>query len=132
MGTNWPICGEVDIMEHRNYDNTIVNNCFWDLRSGVYPWTKDQNANYGTTATVGDVSQYHTYCLEWDATYMRWFCDGVQTHVIDITPATLEEFRKPYFIILNLALAGTFPGAEPNIAEFPQYMYVNYVRVYQK
>jgi beta-glucanase (GH16 family) len=132
MATNWASCGEVDMMEHKNSDTIIYNNIFWDLRTGVFPWTAGQNANYGTTYTVGNVAQFHVYSLEWDATYMKWFTDGVQTHIIDITPATLEEFHKPFYLILNLAVGGAFPAADPNAANFPLYMYVDYVRVYQK
>jgi beta-glucanase (GH16 family) len=131
MATNWASCGEVDMMEHKNSDTIIYNNIFWDLRTGVFPWTAGQNANYGTTYNVGNVAQFHVYALEWDATYMRWFTDGVQTHIIDITPPTLEEFHKPFYLILNLAIAGAFPATTPNIADFPAYMYVDYVRVYQ-
>jgi beta-glucanase (GH16 family) len=131
MVNNWASNGEVDIAEHANAGAGIAN-CFWDLRTGVYPWTSGQNANYGNTnVNYGDLSQFHTYWLEWDATYMKWFVDGTQVHIIDITPATLEEFRKPFYIILNMAIGGTLGGAV-DAASFPLYMYVDYVRVYQK
>jgi beta-glucanase (GH16 family) len=131
MANNWASCGEVDIMEHVNGGNIGINNCFWDNRIGLYPWTSGQNANYGNTnVDYGDVTQFHVYSLEWDATYMKWFRDGVQTHIIDITPAHLEEFRKPFYLILNMALGGSITGT-PNQADFPLYMYVDYVRVYK-
>jgi beta-glucanase (GH16 family) len=54
-------------------------------------------------------------------------------HTVDITAANMEEFQKPFYIILNLALGGQFTGyAEPNQANFPLYMNVDYVRVWQK
>jgi beta-glucanase (GH16 family) len=131
MANNWASCGEVDIMEHVNGGNIGINNCFWDNRIGLYPWTAGQNANYGNTnVNYGDVTQFHVYSLEWDATYMKWFLDGVQTHIIDITPAQLEEFRKPFYLIFNMALGGSITGT-PNAADFPLYMYVDYVRVYK-
>jgi beta-glucanase (GH16 family) len=132
MVNNWASCGEVDICEHAGAGNTTgINNCFWDLRTGVYPWTSGQNANYGNTAVnYGDVNLYHVYALEWTSARMTWYCDGVQTHVIDTTPATLEEFRKPFYLILNMAIGGTLGGAV-DAASFPLYMYVDYVRVYQ-
>jgi beta-glucanase (GH16 family) len=81
---------------------------------------------------VGNVSEFHTYAVEWDAASIRWFVDGVQTQVIDIVPANMEEFRKPFHLIFNLALAGRLTqGMEPRPLEFPVYMYVDYVRVYQ-
>jgi beta-glucanase (GH16 family) len=131
MATNWASCGEVDIMEHRNSESTIYNNIYWDLRTGVFPWTAGQNANYATNYNAGNVAAFHTYGIEWDQSYIRWFYDGVQTHIIDIRPGTLEEFRKPFHLILNLALAGQFPGMDPTQSQFPLYMNVDYVRVYE-
>jgi beta-glucanase (GH16 family) len=131
MANNWASCGEIDVMEHVNGGNAGIANCFWDNRIGVYPWTAGQNANYGNTnINYGDVTQFHTYSIEWDATYIKWFLDGVQTHIIDITPAHLEEFRKPFYLIFNMALGGSITGI-PNLADFPLYMYVDYVRVYK-
>jgi beta-glucanase (GH16 family) len=131
MVNNWASCGEVDIAEHVNASPTGFANCFWDLRTGVYPWTSGQNANYANNAVpYGTQNQFHVFALQWDATYMRWFVDGVQTHIIDITPATLEEFRKPFYLILNMAVGGSLAGAV-NAASYPMYMYVDYVRVYQ-
>jgi hypothetical protein len=130
MATNWASCGEVDIMEHKNSDTTIVNNIFWDIRTGVYPWTSGQNANYVTTANVGNVAAWHTYEIRWDSSFIRWYTDGVQTHVIDITPATLEEFKKPMHIIMNLALGGAFPATSPVQSQFPMSVQVDYVRYY--
>ncbi len=131
MASNWASCGEVDIMEHKNSDTTVVNNIFWDLRTGVFPWTAGQNANYVTTYNSGNVNTFHTYAIEWNATSIRWLFDGNQTHLIDTTPATLEEFRKPFHLIMNLALGGAFPAMDPVQSQFPLYMNVDYVRVYQ-
>jgi beta-glucanase (GH16 family) len=132
MAPNWSSCGEIDILEKRNYENLNTNNAFWDLRTGVFPWTDGQNANYGSVSDVEDMSQFHVYAIEWDATFIKWFVDGRQTHIIDVTPATLEEFQKPFYVNLNLALAGAFPQMDPNPAEFPLFMQVDYVRVYQR
>jgi beta-glucanase (GH16 family) len=132
LATNWSSIGEIDIFEHVNVENFIYQNVFWDLREGVHPWAEGHNANAVNTAAVGNVSEFHTYAVEWDAASIRWFVDGVQTQVIDIVPANMEEFRKPFHLIFNLALAGRLTqGMEPRPLEFPVYMYVDYVRVYQ-
>ncbi|HEY1012704.1 MAG TPA: glycoside hydrolase family 16 protein, partial [Herpetosiphonaceae bacterium] len=130
MASNWASCGEVDIMEHKNSDTTVVNNIFWDVRTGLFPWTAGQNANYAAYPNAGNVNAYHVYAIEWDQNFIRWFVDGTKTHEIDIRPGTLEEFRKPFHIILNLALGGAFPGMNPNKAQFPLTMSVDYVRYY--
>jgi beta-glucanase (GH16 family) len=132
MATNWASCGEIDILEKKNYETININNIFWDLRTGVFPWTAGQNANYESRTNVGDMTQFKIYAIEWDSTFIRWFVDGVQTHVIDITPGTLEEFHKPMYLIMNLALGGALPAMDPNPAEFPLYVRADYIRVYQK
>jgi len=132
MATNWASCGEVDIMEHRNTDTTVVNNLFWDTRTGLFPWSGTTVANAPSSPNVGNAGTFHTYRLEWTSTQLRWLIDGVQTKVIDTSPGTMEEFRRPFHLILNAAISGSFTGnAQPNIADFPNYMYVDYVRVYQ-
>jgi hypothetical protein len=118
-------------MEHKNSETVVYNNIFWDIRTGLFPWTAGQNANYVTTYNAGNVNTFHTYAIEWNATSIRWLFDGTQTHLIDTTPATLEEFRKPFHLILNLALGGAFPAMDPVQSQFPLYMNVDYVRVYQ-
>jgi hypothetical protein len=75
---------------------------------------------------------FHVFSIEWTSTYIKWFMDGIQYHVIDITPSTLNEFQKPFFIILNLAVGGNWPGYPDGTTVFPQKMFVDYVRVFQK
>ncbi|HEX2622000.1 MAG TPA: family 16 glycosylhydrolase, partial [Phototrophicaceae bacterium] len=104
---------------------------FWDNRIGVFPWDGGQVANNPTQFNVGNVAQFHTYRLEWTATQMQWLIDGNVAKTQNITPANMEEFQKPFHIIMNLALAGAFPGTQPNQADFPLSMNVDYVRVYQ-
>jgi beta-glucanase (GH16 family) len=137
MASNWSSCGEVDIMEHRNAETLTFQNLFWDSRTGLFPWADGQNNDRSHQATVGDVSQFHLYTIEWDASQIRWYIDRetnpTPVHVVDISPGNMEEFRKPFHIILNLAISGQFTGfAEPNPAQFPVTMSVDYVRVWQR
>lgn len=137
MASNWSSCGEIDIMEHRNSESVTFQNLFWDLRTGLFPWGDGLNAENPHQANVGNVSQFHLYTIEWDATQIRWFVDRETNpnpvHTVNITAANMEEFHKPFHIILNLALSGLFTGyAEPNINDFPLFMYIDYVRVWQR
>lgn len=131
MASNWASCGEIDIMEHRNTETVAVQNLFWDNRTGVFPWDGSQVANAPSSSNVGNVTQFHVYRLQWTASQIQWLIDGNVVKTINTTPANMEEFRKPFHIILNLALGGAFPGANPNPADFPMTMNVDYVRVYQ-
>lgn len=120
----WPYCGEIDIMEHVNNESVVHGTVHWDANG---------YASYGRASGNLDFSQYHTYSIEWDPSYIRWFVDGVQYNEIYIANGTgnTEEFQKPFFILLNLAVGGNWPGSPNGSTPFPAQMLVDYVRVYQ-
>lgn len=137
MASNWSSCGEVDIMEHRNSEAVTFQNLFWDSRTGLFPWGNGLNNEQPHQANVGDVRQFHLYTIEWDANQIRWYIDRetrpTPVHTVSITAANQEELRRPFHIILNLAISGQFTGfAQPDPATFPLFMYVDYVRVWQQ
>lgn len=133
MASNWPSIGEVDIFENVNQDTFTFHHNFWDIRTGVFPYNAGSVADYGGQGQIGNTQNFHVYALEWDQFQQRYYVDGVQTFVIDITPGSLEEFHKPMHLILNMALGGrlTF-GYNPIPSQWPRDMLVDYVRVYQK
>ena len=129
---SWPKCGEIDIMEmvggsSENRDGTIHGTVHWD--------NAGSNANYGgkTSLPFGIFNdEYHVFSIIWDAEKIVWLLDNVQYHVIDIRPVELNEFQKPFFFILNVAVGGTWPGIPDGSTVFPQEMKVDYIRVFQK
>jgi len=124
-GVGWPACGEIDIMEHVNTGSDIHGTVHWSDNNNQY-------ASYGG-GTNTSVTGYHTYSIEWNPNYIRWFLDGVQYHVIDITNGVngTSEFHNNFFILLNFAIGGNWPGFNIDNNAFPANMYVDYVRVYQ-
>lgn len=137
MASNWSSCGEIDIMEHRNSETVTFQNLFWDSRVGLFPWGNGLNNEQPHQQNAGNVSQFHLYTIEWEPTQIRWYIDRESNpnpvHVVNITAANMEEFHRPFHIILNLALSGQFTGwAEPNPNDFPLFMYIDYVRVWQR
>lgn len=135
LGTNfetvgWPACGEIDIMEMvgggSGRDNTTYGTVHWE-NSG-------QHADFGgnTSLSSGTFNdEFHVFSIEWDATEIRWLLDGQQFHVIDTTPAELDEFRRNFFFIMNVAVGGNWPGIPNATTTFPQHMIVDYVRIFQ-
>jgi beta-glucanase (GH16 family) len=137
MSGNWSSCGEIDIMEHKNADTVTTQNLFWDSGTTLHPWTNGTNLDDPGSAEVGDVTAFHKYAVEVDATTIKWFIDDQVVKTKDVSAANMEEFRQKFFVILNMAIDGQFvngggPNVDPNKADFPLYMYVDYVRVYQQ
>ncbi|MFA0963651.1 carbohydrate-binding protein [Roseivirga sp. BDSF3-8] len=121
----WPACGEIDIMEHVNTEQATHGTIHWQDNNGNY-------ASYGGY-TGASVTNYHTYAIEWNASSIRWFLDGVQYHEVNIENGVngTSEFHNKFFIILNMAIGGNWPGFSVDNNAFPAKMYVDYVRVYQ-
>jgi beta-glucanase (GH16 family) len=119
----WPSCGEIDIMEH-------ISNV--PLVYGTMHWNNNGHVQYGGN-TACDVTQYHVYSIEWNASTITWFLDGVKYWEGNIANNinSTDEFHAPFFIILNLAVGGAWPGFPDATTPFPDTMFVDYVRVYQ-
>lgn len=122
----WPKCGEIDIMEHINTAPEIHGTIHWEDHNGNY-------ASYGGD-TPANVTAYHVYSVEWDANYIRWFIDGQQYHEADISNGVngTHEFHENFFILLNMAIGGNWPGFQVDNSALPARLYVDYVRVYQR
>ena len=128
---SWPACGEIDIMEliggGDGRDNVVYGTVHWD-NNGDY-------AHYGGNTKLSSglfADEYHVFSIVWDESSIKWLLDGVQFHEIDITPAALSELRKDQFFIFNVAVGGNWPGSPNSSTTFPQYMIVDYIRVFQK
>jgi beta-glucanase (GH16 family) len=76
---------------------------------------------------------YHIFAIEWEPEEIRWYVDAV--HYMTTAAADVPEewvYDHPFFIILNVAVGGRWPGFPDETTEFPQYMYVDWVRVHQR
>jgi beta-glucanase (GH16 family) len=79
------------------------------------------------------MENWHTYRIDWTDSYIRWFVDDLQRGEANIAGNinSTDEFHAPFFIILNVAVGGNWPGSPNDGTVFPQKMYVDYVKYYR-
>lgn len=127
----WPYSGEIDIMElvggGPGKDDTVYGTIHYD-NEGTYA-----HVTKSYVSPKGDFSEkFHVFSLVWDETKLVWLVDDVAFYTQDITAATFNEFHEPFFLLLNVAVGGRWPGSPDSSTSFPQKMMVDYVRVFQK
>ncbi|MDT7788076.1 MAG: hypothetical protein QOF58_6495 [Pseudonocardiales bacterium] len=128
--TPWPACGEIDIMEHVGKE---PNNVYSTLHAPGYFGA----GGFGSPLNLGQPasSAFRTFAVEWDSSHMTFSVDGNRFFTADRNQ--LESTRgpwvydHPFFIILNNAVGGDWPGPPGAGTQLPQDMVLDYVRVYQ-
>ena len=128
----WPRSGEIDIMELVGQDDDrVFGTVHWD-NNGSKAQYPTSGGGFEVAGTESFSNQYHVFSLEWSESKLEWFVDGVRYQSFDINDgAGLDAFRKAFFLIFNIAVGGNLPGSPNSGTQFPQYMHVDYVRVYQ-
>lgn len=129
----WPKCGEIDIMENIGKEPGAVHGSLHGP-SSTGP-TSDATALFTLPAGQNFADDFHLYAVEWDPGTTRFYVDTnlYATFNSSQWPAGgAWEFDHPFFIILNVAVGGSWPGSPDNTTVFPQQMLVDYVRVYAK
>lgn len=125
----WPQSGEIDIMEYRGQEPTVV---LGSLHGPGYSGGNALTRRY--TLPAGRFSDdFHVFTVEWTADEIRWYVDGELYQAIKPEFATGPwVFNKPFYLILNVAVGGGFVGAPNASTIFPQTMLVDWVRVYEQ
>ncbi len=124
----WPQCGEIDIMEYLGNNPTTV---FGTVHGPGYFGGNAITKKYSLTNNRFD-NDFHIFGIEWGKNYINYYVDDVLYNQITPKNVTGEwVFNKPFYIILNMAVGGNFPGNPNTETVFPQTMLVDYVRVYE-
>lgn len=128
---SWPNCGEVDIMENLGREPSIIHGT---LHGPGYSGGGGPTASYTLANNERFADSFHTFAVEWEPNVVRWYCDGIlyKTRTPADVPGKTWAFDHPFFIILNLAVGGDWPGNPDGTTVFPQTLLVDYVRVYQR
>jgi len=129
--TPWPACGETDIMEVIGKNpSQVVGSFHWKKADG-----SEGTFNHTHNLATGDFSQeFHVFSLIWGHDSLQILVDDmpyVKASRKDLTDG-VYPFDNPFFFIFNVAVGGDWPGPPDGTTPFPQRMFVDYVRVFQK
>lgn len=134
----WPRCGEIDCMEVMGQD---TNKLYGTIHYG------NPHAESQGTYTIKDGEKsfsddFHTFTCDWEPGKITWYVDGIKYHEESNWHSTTEgqgtltypaPFDQPFYIILNLAVGGSWVGNPNEKTNFDNNPFVvDYVRVYQK
>lgn len=118
----WPGCGEIDFMEHKGNDPNVIHGTLH------YPGHSGGNANTSTKTITNASTEFHVYKTVWSPTSVKFYVDDTLFH--SFANDNTVPFNKDFFLILNVAMGGTFGGTiDPTFTQSS--MEVDYIRVYQ-
>jgi beta-glucanase (GH16 family) len=130
----WPGAGEIDIMEYRGQEPSVligsVHGPGYSAGNAISKEFTLENDRFDTG--------FHIFGIEWGPDFINFYVDDILYN--QITPEDVDEetngegawvFDKPFYILMNVAVGGTFVGSPDTETQFPQTMLVDYVRVYE-
>jgi beta-glucanase (GH16 family) len=122
----WPKCGEMDIMEENGSLPTAVS-------SSLHGSVQTDNVDFADTqwqeVPGGADVDFHVYAVEWDPANIVFLVDDHAYFQLNHARRPIWDYDHPFFILVNLAVGGLFPGPPDATTVFPQTLAVDYVRV---
>ena len=122
----WPACGEIDVIEHVGSDPTAVHGTvhgpgYAGVGHGV-------GHRFDTRSRLSD--DVHTYAVAWSAAFISWQLDGHEYFRVAAADVPGPwPFDKAFFLMINLAIGGRWPGNEPDASTLPAEMLIDWIRV---
>lgn len=127
---SWAASGEIDIMEMVGHEpNTIHGTVHYNQ----WPNNQYQGGDYSSEADLSE--EFHTYAITWEKDSIYWWFDDTNyfsIHEGQLPQAEQYPFNEQFYLILNLAVGGNWPGSPDGTTKFPQQLAVDYIRVYQR
>lgn len=124
----WPECGEIDVMEHVGSQPNVVHGT---IHAPGYAGLVD-GAGHGHDTGVDLAADFHVYGVEWTPDRIAWSVDGTTYNSLtpDDVPADTWPFRHDFYLLLNLAVGGDWPGNATDSPPLPGTLLVDWIRVY--
>jgi beta-glucanase (GH16 family) len=124
----WPACGEIDVMENIGSEPSVNHAT---AHGPGYSGGQGITARYTLPGGAKFSDAFHTFAIDWTPGTIVFSVDGAPYHTVtraSIPSGAAWVFDAPFFLILNVAVGGTFPGSPDASTVFPQEMVVDYVR----
>jgi len=128
----WPTCGEIDIMENIGREPSTVHGT---IHGPGYSGGKGIGSPFSFPDSRKFADDFYVYAVEWSPNQIKFFVDNnlyATRTPADLPAGTKWVYDHPFFILLNLAVGGKWPGSPDATTVFPQQMLVDYVRVYKR
>lgn len=125
----WPSSGEIDIMEYIGKEPYTAHGT---VHGPLYSGANGIGGRINLPYPVAD--DFRVFAIDWDVDAIRWYVDGVNFFTLtvdDLPPHRTWVFDHDFFLLMNVAIGGGWPGYPDETTEFPQTMLVDYIRVYQ-
>jgi|CZKU01.1.fsa_nt_gi beta-glucanase (GH16 family) len=125
---SWPACGEIDFME------TIGSDIQTNHGSLHMPSSYGPSGTYKLPNGASYADAFHTFAFEWEPGAIRFYVDDhlYETQKSTVPSGDTWEFDHPFFLLINVAVGGQWPGSPDATTTFPQTLKVDWVRVYDK
>lgn len=126
----WPSSGEIDIMEVLGHE---VNKTYGTIHYGPGPGSI-QISRSTTTSGPSLSDEFHVYSLEWKQDQLKWYLDGNLFSTVNKADLGSNNypFNEEFYFIINLAVGGNWPGSPDAATYFPQWLIVDYIRMYKQ
>ncbi len=126
----WPRCGEIDVMENIGREPFTVHGT---MHGPGYSGGSGIGGSFVSAESFAD--GYHVFTVEWISAEIRWLVDEKEYRRAgtgSLPAGAVWAFDHPFFLLLNVAVGGAWPGDPDESTVFPQQMLVDYVRVYRR
>jgi beta-glucanase (GH16 family) len=128
----WPDCGEIDIMENIGKEPGMVHGT---IHGPGYSGDRGITAPYSLPEGQRFADEFHIFAVEWEPKAIRFYVDDhlyTTRTPADLPAGTKWVYDHPFFMLLNIAVGGNWPGSPDATSMYPQVMLVDYVRVYRR